>query len=555
VEGLDYRVDITGSKIDSFIDGDYRDLADFSTQLNYRVSNTFKTFVAIEYKKDSGHAYWGTPLVPVSFAGSHTVSGVVSGNAVSTFFPNDNLGPVTIDSQTLNTNYNVADNATGAQELWLRNGYEWSPLNNVTVKDQAYYYQAKRNWLDSETYAFDDGSVLAPDVIDRDRFFVTHNQHVIGDNADLTWDSRLLGFDNRFAAQMQVSRDWITFVEEGDPNDYPYDFVSVVDPDPGVYGPEFPDTRNKRLDDIAGAFEDRLKITPAFVLIGGVRLDNYMLASNGINFDGTIPAGEPFTQTWRPVSYRAAATYEPIPDMTFYGMYATSYDPAAADVFSVNASTPLALTSAAIYETGVKQLLWDNKAEWTFAAYDITRRNVYVPVTATTSALAGEVGTKGYELAGAVSPIKGWKLWGNVAWTRARYENFNAFDLSGNFVSWTGNTPSNVAPIILNAGTSYCFEHWRWPVEIGASVRHVGNRYLYEDDATTMDAFTTADAYTFVDIPGRDIAWPEIKTLRVTFRVRNLTNAVYAAFSDPGYPDQVYLGDPRTYELSASTKW
>jgi iron complex outermembrane receptor protein len=555
VEGLDYRVDITGSKIDSFIDGDYRDLADFSTQLNYRVSNTFKTFVAIEYKKDSGHAYWGTPLVPVSFAGSHTVSGVVSGNAVSTFFPNDNLGPVTIDSQTLNTNYNVADNATGAQELWLRNGYEWSPLNNVTVKDQAYYYQAKRNWLDSETYAFDDGSVLAPDVIDRDRFFVTHNQHVIGDNADLTWDSRLLGFDNRFAAQMQVSRDWITFVEEGDPNDYPYDFVSVVDPDPGVYGPEFPDTRNKRLDDIAGAFEDRLKITPAFVLIGGVRLDNYMLASNGINFDGTIPAGEQFTQTWRPVSYRAAATYEPIPDMTFYGMYATSYDPAAADVFSVNASTPLALTSAAIYETGVKQLLWDNKAEWTFAAYDITRRNVYVPVTATTSALAGEVGTKGYELAGAVSPIKGWKLWGNVAWTRARYENFNAFDLSGNFVSWTGNTPSNVAPIILNAGTSYCFEHWRWPVEIGASVRHVGNRYLYEDDATTMDAFTTADAYTFVDIPGRDIAWPEIKTLRVTFRVRNLTNAVYAAFSDPGYPDQVYLGDPRTYELSASTKW
>jgi iron complex outermembrane receptor protein len=70
-----------------------------------------------------------------------------------------------------------------------------------------------------------------------------------------------------------------------------------------------------------------------------------------------------------------------------------------------------------------------------------------------------------------------------------------------------------------------------------------------------MDAYTTADAYTFVDIPGRDVAWPEIKTFRITFRVRNLTNAVYAAFSDPGYPDQVYLGDPRTYELSASAKW
>jgi iron complex outermembrane recepter protein len=553
--GLDYRVDATESKTDSFTEGDWRALSDFSTQLNYRVTDTFKTFVAVEYKKDYGHSYWGTPLVPTSFAGSHAVSGVVSGNAVSTFFPNDNLGPVTIDSQTLNTNYNVADNATGAQELWLRNGYEWTPLNNVTVKDQVYYYQAKRNWLDSETYAFDDGSVLAPGVIDRDRFFVTHDQHVIGDNADFTLDSRLFGFENRFAAQLQASRNWITFVQEGDPNDYPYDFVSVVDPSPGLYGPEFPDTFNKRLDDIAGAFEDRLKLTSAFALIGGVRLDDYTLASNNTNFDGSTNPGEPFTQTWRPVSYRAAATYEPIPDMTFYSMYATSYDPAVADVFTVDASTPLALTSAAIYETGVKQLLWDNKAEWTFAAYDITRRNVYVPVTTTMSALAGEIGTKGYELAGAVSPIEGWKLWGNVAWTHARYENFNAFDFSGSLVSWTGNTPSNVAPIILNAGTSYRFEHWQWPVEIGASVRHVANRYLYEDDATTMDAYTTADAYTFVDIPGRDVAWPEIKTFRITFRVRNLTNAVYAAFSDPGYPDQIYLGDPRTYELSASAKW
>ena len=52
----------------------------------------------------------------------------------------------------------MADNATGAQELWLRSGFEWAPLNNVTVKDQVYYYQAKRHWIDSETYAFDNGT-------------------------------------------------------------------------------------------------------------------------------------------------------------------------------------------------------------------------------------------------------------------------------------------------------------------------------------------------------------------------------------------------------------
>ena len=70
-----------------------------------------------------------------------------------------------------------------------------------------------------------------------------------------------------------------------------------------------------------------------------------------------------------------------------------------------------------------------------------------------------------------------------------------------------------------------------------------------------MNAYTTADVYAFVDIPGRDLAVPDIKNLRLSFRVRNLTNAVYASFSDPGYPDQVYLGDPRTYEFAASAKW
>jgi len=554
VPGLDYRFDVTGSKINSFIDGDYRDLGDVSGQLNYRVNDVFKTFVAIEYKADAGHAYWGTPMVPMSFAGPYAKNGVVSGNALSTF-SGDDLGPMTIDSRTLTTNYNVADNSTGAQELWLRSGFEWTPLNNVTVKDQVYYFQAQRHWFDSETYAYDDGAVFAPGVIDRDRFFVTHNQHVVGDNIDFLWDARLLGMDNRLAAQFQVSGSWITFVEEGNPNDYPDDFVSVTDPAQGVYGPEFPNTRNKQLDDVAVALEDRLKITPQFALIGGIRVDDWTLASNGVNFDGSIPSGEPFTQVWKPVSYRAAYSYEPIPNLTFYSMYATSYDPAAANVFSVNSSVPLALTSAQLYETGVKQLFWDNKAEWTFAAYDITRRNVYVPITDTTSALAGEIDTHGYELAGAVRPVDGLKLWGNVAVTEARYENFNAFDLNGNFVSWTGNTPSNVAPVIINAGASYRFEHWRWPVEIGASVRHVGNRYLFDDDATTMDAYTTADAYAFVDFPGKDLGWPDVKTMRLSFRVRNLTNAVYAAFSDPGYPDQVYLGDPRTFELAVSAKW
>ena len=451
VRGLDYRFDVSGAKYNSFIDGDFRDVTGLATQLNYRVTEAFSTFVAVEYKKDSGHAYWGTPVVPVSFAGLHAVNGVVSGTAINTF-DGSVIGPLTIDSRTLTTNYNVADNATGAQELWLRGGFAWQPLSNLTIKDQVYSYQAKRNWLDSETYAFSSTMSLPcpgpqPVCIDRDRFAVFHNQNIFGNNADLTWDSLIFGMENRFAAQLQTSSNRITFKEDiSEP--FPDDTVSVINPQPGTYGPLQLSTRNSTLDDIAGSFEDRLKLTPAFALIGGLRVERLTLSRDGINADGTIPGGLPFSVSWEPVSYRAAYTYEPIPDLTFYSMYATAYNPAVDTLFSITPGTSLQLTSSRIYETGAKQLLWDGKAEWTVALYDIVQRNVFFPISTTQMVVAGEVTSKGIELAAAVRPIDGLKLWGNAALTHARFGNFGAF---------TGNIPPNVAPLIVNAGVALSF--------------------------------------------------------------------------------------------------
>jgi iron complex outermembrane receptor protein len=546
IDGLDYRVDIGQSKINSFIDGDYTNLTNFSTQFNYRVNDSFKVFGAIEYKQDQGHAYWGTPLTTTAFSGAFSTHSVVSGSALSAF-DGTLIAPVTVDSRTLTTNYNVADNSIGSHQLWLRSGFEWAVNNDVTVKNHVYDFRAQRHWYDSETYAFDQGNQIAPNMIDRDRFFVTHDQHVFGNNTDFIWNNRFFGMENRLAAQLQVSRNDIRFGEEGN-GGFPQDAVSVINPDPGLYGPMATDIRNSHLDTLAGSVEDRLKISPMLSLIGGVRFEDFQLSRDGSNFDGSPVTGQPFTANWTPVSYRAAYTFEPVKGLMFYSLFATAYDPAAAGIFSISPGSSLALTSSKTYETGVKNLFWDNRAEWTLAAYDITRNNVYVAISDTESALAGEIHTKGVELAGAVKPIDDLNLWANVAYTQARYVNFD-------FEGFTGNTPSNVAPVIVNAGASYRFSKWRWPVEFGGSVRYVGNRYLFEDDATTMLAYATADLYAFVDIPGRDLPWQGLDTMRVKFRVRNVTNTVYAAWSDPGYPDQVLLGAPRTYELSASARW
>ena len=544
LQGLDYRIGVSQDRINSFIDDDHKDLTNLSTRFNYRMSEVFKTFAEIEYRKDAGNSYWGTPLVPAAFAGPFATSGVVSGSAFSHSFDNNFLGPVTIDSRTLTTNYNVLDNFTGANELWVRGGFEWALADNLTLKSQVYYYHAKRSWLDSETYAFNTDT----GTVDRDRFFVSHDQKVLGNVTDFVWNSQIFGMENRFAAQLAASSNDILFKE--DFGGFPQDTVALVGPDRGFYGP-FTDleTRSSHLDSVAGSFEDRLKITPTLALIGGVRLEDLALTRNASDNTGAVLPNFPFTKTWTPVSYRAAYTWEPIGGLTFYSQYSTAFDPAVASIFSIQPTLPLVLTSSRIYETGVKQLFWDNKAEWTFSAFDIVRRNVFQAQGGQTFKVAGEIATKGVEIAAAVRPIEGWKLWGNLAFTHTRYVNF---DFDGG--SFSGNTPPNVAPIIANAGASYRYERWWWPVEIGASVRHVGKRYLWDDNAVVMDAYTVADAFIFLDFE-KPRMLPTVEKTRLAFRVRNLTNKVYAAFSDPGYPDQVYLGAPRTYEAALSFKF
>ncbi len=70
-----------------------------------------------------------------------------------------------------------------------------------------------------------------------------------------------------------------------------------------------------------------------------------------------------------------------------------------------------------------------------------------------------------------------------------------------------------------------------------------------------MNAYTIFDAFAFVDIDPRDLAWHGVSKARLTFRVRNLTDKIYAAWADPGYPDQILLGAPRRYEAGALFKF
>jgi iron complex outermembrane recepter protein len=539
VEGLDYRFDISRSSLNGFIDDTDTRTFNISGQLNYRVSENLKIWGAIEYKQDYSNAYWGTPLVSTAFAGPNATTGIVSGTYVSNF-NGTNLGPVTIDNRTLITNYNVLDNDVEAKELWLRSGFELDISDSLTLKSQVYGYGAQRNWMNNEVAAFN----ATTDLVDRSHFYVAHDQTLVGNVTDLTWNTNILGLDNRLVTTVTASS--LDFNRPGAAN-FPGDSVPLVNPDPGLYGLLTVQNQSAYINNESLSFEDRLKLTQTFALVGGVRIEQIALDRNSTDVTGAEKVGFPFDQTWNPVTGRVGYTWEALPGMTFYSQYATGADVAANDIFLLAANQPLNLTTSRTYETGVKQLFWGNKAEWTLSLYDIERKNVYAAAGGMTLNIAGQEDAKGVEIAAAIRPTTAWKFWGNFAYVDARYEDYNF--VGGSF---SGNTPPNVPQVIANAGASYRFET-TWPVELGLSARYVGNRFNSDDNTVIMDAYTVADAYAYVDIPKS--YFPAVNETRITFRARNLTNKQYAVWGDPFYPDQILLGAPRTYELAAAFKW
>jgi iron complex outermembrane receptor protein len=282
-----------------------------------------------------------------------------------------------------------------------------------------------------------------------------------------------------------------------------------------------------------------LKLTRTFALIVGIRQEEIDLDRTSTDVTGASRAGFPFSKRWTPTTGRAGFTWDAFTGMTFYGQYATGADVSANNLFLLGPSQPLFLTRSRIVEGGVRHLLWERKAEWSAALYDIHRDNVYTAQGGRSLNIAGKQVSSGAEFAAAVRPTTQWNVWGNIAYTRARYEDY---DFAGG--SFSGNRPPNVPRIVANAGMSYRFPA-ATPVEVGASVRHVGDRFNTDANTVKMLAYTVADAYAAVDV----------RRMRLTFRVRNLTDEKYAIWGDPFYPDQILLGAPRSYEISALVKF
>jgi iron complex outermembrane receptor protein len=149
----------------------------------------------------------------------------------------------------------------------------------------------------------------------------------------------------------------------------------------------------------------------------------------------------------------------------------------------------------------------------------------------------GKQSSRGFEISGSYRPMETLRLEANFAYVDARYDEFRASTTT----NFTGNTPPNVPQIVTNFGAT-----WQplTNLAVGAWINHRTSIKADDTNLVTLPSATITDIFaTYRFAPNADM----------TFRVRNITDAVYAAWAtDANY---VILGAPRTFELSLRARW
>ncbi|WP_369975797.1 TonB-dependent receptor [Xanthomonas bundabergensis] len=520
---LAYRFDISRLSSDGYVHGANSSALNATFSLLWRPRDDFSAQLSIDYANDNPTTYFGTPLVPAASA-KDPIRGLLAA-------PNGYV----VDRAMRGNNYNVADADIAAHQVWPQALLKWTLGEGITLQNLSYYFRASRRWINAESYTYD----TATSRIDRDRFFVFHEQRLWGNQTSLTVDRPLGRFGNRFVVGVDYSD--LDFVRD---RGFP-DGDSV---DPYSHGPSgsFGDIVRRRSPtqwrNVAVFFEDALDLSDRFKLVTGGRHEQLDLDRKNYAADGSYIAATSFSRTYRPTNARIGLVYEATPGITPYLSFSTGTDPVGSNIFIVNAGENFGLSRSRQIEAGVKAATADHRFSGTLAAYAIRRENILALTQQDVLSNVGAQTSRGIELSGDAQLTSQWSLNANYAYTDAKYRDF--ID-SNTGLDASGNRPTNVPQSVFNAWTSVRGIAGL-PLEAGLGVRRVGKRYGNTANTLRLDPYVLGNAYLTYDLSA---------SVSLSLHVENLSDKDYVQWADIYYPGQVILGEPRSYELSLHARF
>jgi iron complex outermembrane receptor protein len=517
--GFSYRLDGVVNKYDGPVNDNEIRYGNLAGALRWDVTPQLSSTVDFDYMKSKiENAYWGTPLVH---------------------------GQIRSDLREVNYN-NLPNNKYDDSVLWLR----WNTTydtEDLKIRNRFWSYQSDRDWINTYRFVYIpaggkcsfrdqtlDNTTGTDQVCRRTWENLGYDHRFIGDRFDVNWNGSLGAMPLSTVLGVEIAstrwdspRNEVTSLQFVDPyNPAPTDFFSRGTPR----------TQNVRADLMQkSAFgEARLEVLKGVKIVGGFRVDQMDVDYN------RQPANQLYNKSFTPSTYRVGALWDIRPDTTLYTQYATAVEPRFA-LFTLGVTdTPFSLTNARQVEGGVKHSFANGRGELLASVYHIEKTDIPStdPVTGFTVQV-GKQSSRGFEVAGSYRPIDTLRLEANFAYVHARYDEFRtSMSASGDF---TGNAPPNVPQVVANFGVTWQpYQDWA----AGAWINHRSSIKADDTNLVTLPAATIVDVFaTYRFATNADM----------TFRVRNVTDAIYAAWAtDASY---VILGPPRTFEVSLRTRW
>ncbi len=279
--------------------------------------------------------------------------------------------------------------------------------------------------------------------------------------------------------------------------------------------------------------QDQVALTDGLKLLLGVRFDafdrKYEDFTNNTESSGSDSAFSP----------RFGIVYQPIPAISLYASYTSSFTPPNGTFFfDVDAS--LEPERGTQYEVGVKADLSDRLSA-TLAFYDLTRTNVLVddpdPNRQGFQIQIGEQNSQGIELSLTGEILPGWNIYTGYAYTDARIAEDTNLEL-------VGNRLPNSANHSFNLWTAYEIQQGELQgLGAGIGLFFVGDRAGDLDNSYDVPSYVRTDAAIFYN---QD-------KFRVALNFKNLFDVDY--FESALNSNRVYYGQPFTVQGTVSWRF
>ncbi len=526
-----FRSTISYERGDGYVDDTDFEKVGFTNNLLVKPSDDLTVTASVDYFHDDfSTPYQGIPLIPRAVAKDPT-------DLVST--PDG----MVIDKSLRNKNYNVEDGTMTSDAVWLRTKADYKLTSNWSFKNELSYYTADRDWASSEVFTYNSGTGL----LDRTTTLITHDHQLWSDRAYFGYDGPLAGLRNRFTAGYEYTNTQFGSVRR-------FGFTSSVDP----YAPErgtfpadtaanFTDGRqnfDSSVETSAVFAENAINLTPELLVLGGIRYEEMDL--DRVTYDLDAGTTTPFGRDFDATTWRLGATYEIVKGTTLYGQYTEAVIPVSSMLLSNVNDGKFDLSTGESFEAGVKSILLGGSLVTTAAIYQIDQDNILTrdPTNASLTIQGGSQRSRGIEVDASLALTDRWNVYAAGSLIDAEYTSLSEPGAKPTDppIDRTGNRPINVPDYTLYLSTDYRLEDF--PATIGASLYSVSN--FYTDNANTILVGERAllDAWIAYDVG--------VGTIRL--RGRNLTDEFYADWS--GYSStQIYLGAPRSFDITYSAKW